>query len=539
MKKIVTPICALVLLTPAITFGATQIFDTSGSFTVPAYTGSITVEVWGGGGGGGQYYTDGTAGGDSSFDSLIARGGGKGRGSVYASWEAAHGPGGAGGVASGGDVNLTGGVGGPFLTTQICGGAYCPDGTGGSSPNGGSGGEGNLKNTWTPRGDGKGFPGQAPGGGGGAGYGSSGHGYGQGNGGGGGGYASKTYSASQLAPGTVVAVTVGSGGAGGPPFGAQTGGLIGGGGAGAPGRVVVTWIDADEPPPPPPPPPAPTSCSITFSQNPIQSGSSATLSWTSSNATTMYLMSIGYVPGSGSITVSPLATTDYSGTAEGPGGTFNCQGILTVETSSCPAGQTWNGTTCVTECPAGQVWNGSACVSQCPAGETWNGSSCVPQCSGGRIWDGASCVCPAGLFWDGSVCVASCTATNMCMGDDLMHRGTNCALTLVEKCAYGCDTGSPACKPPPDAINFSVVPKLVQRGSTVSVEWSTTNMQECTVSSTNGSTWTGLSGTKESLPITDQTIFTIKCKDMTGITVTRAETVNIVPIFCEPGTRGC
>ena len=49
--------------------------------------------------------------------------------------------------------------------------------------------------------------------------------------------------------------------------------------------------------------------------------------------------------------------------------------------TSCPTGQTWNGTTCVvnTSCPTGQTWNGTSCVinTTCPAGSIWNGSTCI------------------------------------------------------------------------------------------------------------------------------------------------------------------
>ncbi|MDN3452259.1 MULTISPECIES: virulence factor TspB C-terminal domain-related protein [unclassified Psychrobacter] len=56
------------------------------------------------------------------------------------------------------------------------------------------------------------------------------------------------------------------------------------------------------------------------------------------------------------------------------GGTYVCE-----EPPSCPVGQVWNGTSCVTElkCPAGYSKDGDACIWQCPAGYKMLGGNCV------------------------------------------------------------------------------------------------------------------------------------------------------------------
>src|SRR3989344_3861290 len=155
--------------------------------------------------------------------------------------------------------------------------------------------------------------------------------------------------------------------------------------------------------------------------------------------------------------------------------------------SSCPSGQYWNGSSCVssgTTCSSGQYWNGSACVNStgggttdcsaygsgwhtmdssgncfdsamqnyktangtlyscastpasgcstssstsCPSGQYWNGSSCVTSspspstsCGSGQYWDGSACVtsspspstsCGSGQYWDGSACRTTETYT--------------------------------------------------------------------------------------------------------------------------------
>ncbi len=97
--------------------------------------------------------------------------------------------------------------------------------------------------------------------------------------------------------------------------------------------------------------------------------------------------------------------------------------------STCPSGQYWNGTTCIsstpsTSCSSGQYWNGTACVTSVPAtgcfsGQYWNGSACVANpgssCTGSQYWNGSACVstsptdCPSGQYWSGSACMANPT----------------------------------------------------------------------------------------------------------------------------------
>lgn len=83
-------------------------------------------------------------------------------------------------------------------------------------------------------------------------------------------------------------------------------------------------------PPTPPTPPTVTS----FSANPptlTQSGQRATLTWTTSGATSVAISGVaGDQPPNGSVTVSPVATTTYVLTATGPGGTATARATVTV-----------------------------------------------------------------------------------------------------------------------------------------------------------------------------------------------------------------
>lgn len=82
------------------------------------------------------------------------------------------------------------------------------------------------------------------------------------------------------------------------------------------------------PPPPPPPTPAPTA-NLSANPNSIQRGQSATLTWSTENATDVALDGNKVDP-SGSQTVSPTETTTYHLTAKGAGGTQEATAQITV-----------------------------------------------------------------------------------------------------------------------------------------------------------------------------------------------------------------
>jgi peptidoglycan-associated lipoprotein len=88
------------------------------------------------------------------------------------------------------------------------------------------------------------------------------------------------------------------------------------------------------PPPATPPPPAVPSAptgSLTAEPSTIQSGQSATLTWTSENATDLELEpSLGKVQPQGSTTVSPQQSTTYTLTLKGPGGENSYEARVTV-----------------------------------------------------------------------------------------------------------------------------------------------------------------------------------------------------------------
>ena len=123
-----------------------------------------------------------------------------------------------------------------------------------------------------------------------------------------------------------------------------------------------------------------------------------------------------------------------------------------------------------------------------------------------------------------------------------------------------CSPGVPTClTPPPTPVpgageltgHLTARPNLVGRDATTTVYWAITNVTGCTVTSTNGSSWTGAySATSScathhltgctSLPITRQTIYTLTCNtlDSPPQIFRETATVNILPTFeenCGPG----
>lgn len=84
--------------------------------------------------------------------------------------------------------------------------------------------------------------------------------------------------------------------------------------------------------PPPAPAPAPPMPTAELHANPvtIQQGQSTTLTWQTQNATTITLRGIGTVSASGSRTMTPASSTDYTLVAQGAGGTKEASTRVTV-----------------------------------------------------------------------------------------------------------------------------------------------------------------------------------------------------------------
>jgi len=88
---------------------------------------------------------------------------------------------------------------------------------------------------------------------------------------------------------------------------------------------------APTPPPAPVPSPAKPAVSLQAAPGSIQKGDTATLTWSSTNATELKLTpGIGTVAAAGSTKVAPVESTTYTITAAGPGGSADASASVTV-----------------------------------------------------------------------------------------------------------------------------------------------------------------------------------------------------------------
>jgi len=285
------------------------------------------------------------------------------------------------------------------------------------------------------------------------------------------------------------------------------------------------------------------------------------ITWTAANAVTSTTCPSGYTL-QGSECVAPDTTECVPDTACPIGFHFDeiaqqctldepvtCTGgaTLTGGVCTCPAATHWDTAQnmCVpdNQCPAGQHWNGSQCVADnCPAGQHWNGSQCVADnCPAGQVWNGTGCACPAGTVWYQSRCqIGMCIPGLECGVDgNLYRKDLQCETTLERACRWGCTNA--ACNPPPEpqVITWRVSPAVVGKGKTSGVYWNVMNVESCTITGTNGDSWTNgtggvSSGTQVTRPIQGQVTYRLHCTPYEGASWTdRTAIVNIIPVFQE------
>ena len=126
-----------------------------------------------------------------------------------------------------------------------------------------------------------------------------------------------------------------------------------------------------------------------------------------------------------------------------------------------------------------------------------------------------------------------CSLLPRCSGDDLVD---SCTGATIQTCSYGCRLGACVVVTPPSAT-LRATPSLVHSGDTTVVSWTSQNTSSCTLSGTNGNSWTGISSSgKTSSPIIGQTIYTLHCIGNPGAqppSVDKSVTVNLIPSFNE------
>lgn len=99
--------------------------------------------------------------------------------------------------------------------------------------------------------------------------------------------------------------------------------------------MVASGCKKKETAPPPPPPPKAVSATLSANPTSIEAGQSATLTWSTENATDVALDGNKVDP-SGSQTVSPTQTTTYHLTAKGSAGTQEATAQIAVTPKATP-----------------------------------------------------------------------------------------------------------------------------------------------------------------------------------------------------------
>jgi hypothetical protein len=176
--------------------------------------------------------------------------------------------------------------------------------------------------------------------------------------------------------------------------------------------------------------------------NTVTSGTSTTLTWNATNATSVGISGLGTFPASGSAKVTPSATTTYTATATGPGGTTQSTTVVSVTTSSQKPVLSF------TAQPSSIVAGATAVLS-------WTASDATSVSIAGLGTYGAT----------GSINVtpnatASYTATATGSG------GTTASTTTVTVASS---------QPPPPTISFKAQPNNITLGGTAVLSWTTTN----------------------------------------------------------------
>jgi hypothetical protein len=243
------------------------------------------------------------------------------------------------------------------------------------------------------------------------------------------------------------------------------------------------------------PSPIPT-VSLTASPTTIDAGASATLSWTSGNASSCNASGDwnGPLAVSGSQSTGALSSdATYTLTCAGPGGTSR-PAAVTISVNALPTAQLAANPNVI---PAGGqttlTWS-SAHATSCTASGDWSGT--LPT-SGSQSSGALS---------------GSANFVLTCSGPGGASAPVNTAVIV---------------NPLPTAT-LSVTPSAVALGGTASLTWSSTNANACNASGG----WSGTlapSGTQTSAPVSATTVYSLVCTGAGGATAPVSATVALIP----------
>ena len=262
------------------------------------------------------------------------------------------------------------------------------------------------------------------------------------------------------------------------------------------------------------PVPTPT-CILTTNPSSITAGGSSFLSWGFSSGVTSFSIDngIGAKTVPGFISVSPVTTTTYGGSAAGPGGTAVCSATVTV-TPAPPAP--------VYGCMDSTATNyNSAATSQ--TGVTCTYPPAPPAPVYGCMDSTATNYNSAATSQTGVTCTYPPAPVIGCMDSTATNYNPAATSQTGVTCTYPTPSpGAPTC-------TLSASPTSVTAGSSTSLSWTTTNGGTFSIDQNVGAVTPAIGGSVNSHAINAVTTFTGTVVSPTGQTVNCATTVTIAP----------
>ena len=240
------------------------------------------------------------------------------------------------------------------------------------------------------------------------------------------------------------------------------------------------------------------TCTISISPSSIEIGSSANLSWSTTNSTLMVISpEIGYVSTApGYRTISPITTTTYTGLALGIGGNGTCSATITVTPKPIPA------PTCSISVSPSSITNGDKTTL------SWS----TTNVASGSINNGVGIVSTSGAR---SVYpTTNTTYTGTFVGNNGSTINCNASVTVTTPIP------APTC-------SMSVSPSSITNGDKTTLSWSTSNATSMSINQSVG--FVSVSGGARSLYPTNTTTY-IGTVTGAGGSATCSRTVTVVPV---------
>ena len=244
--------------------------------------------------------------------------------------------------------------------------------------------------------------------------------------------------------------------------------------------------------------PLPT-VNISVTPTSITLGQSATLNWSSTNATSC-TASNGWsgaqaTSGTQSVTPAQIGTSNYTLTCNGAGGGLVATAILTVTNSPSP-------TVNISVIPTSITLGQSATLN-------WSSTNAT-SCAASNGWSGAQNTSGTTMVTPSAAGTATYTLTCNGLGGGLVAT----AALLVTN-------------PPPPAVNISVTPTSITLGQSATLNWSSTNATSCMAS--NG--WSGAQNTGGTTMVTPSAAgtatYTLSCSGAAGASTDSAASLTV------------